>query len=336
MNVAEERAVVLARRVRGWELPDAERAAIEKRLATRWKSSGMLASAVFFVLTLVVVGAFYGFCALIHIPNGWVTAVVSLSVAETLIRRLHFFGTGVESALWLGGLLAAIFGLGSEGKPEGLLLIAAAFLIAGARVRNPFIAAPGLVFVISYLGLKHWFMAALVAGIALAVIALALLARTWQRPSTEMMLIITLMVAPVTGAVWSNGHTSVAWFALYAALAFAELVFGVARRHRGALVGSAVSLVTALFVARATFDFLSIEWKLIAGGAVLFAASLAIERALRGRTRGFVITPVKSAFEEAVRIFGSAAFSPQTGPHATEPPIGGGGQFGGAGSSGSF
>ncbi len=336
MNVMEERAATLLHQVRDWELSPQERSAIERRLATRWKSNGVLASAVFFVLTLVAVAALFGLCDLMRLPKGWITAVVSIAVAETLIWRLHFFGTGIESALWLGGLFAWIFGLPSEGRPEGLLLFGAACLIAGVRVRNPLIGAASAVFVISYLGAKSWFVAAPLAGIALAVIALALLAREWQRPSTEMLLVILMIVTPVTGAAWSFGHTSMAWSIGYIALAVAEFTFGVMRRHRGALLCGAVSIVIAFIVAREIFDFLAIEWKLIAAGVALFATSIAIARSLRGKTRGFVITPVKSAFEDAVRVFGSAAFSPQTQPQSAPHPIGGGGRFGGAGSSGSF
>ena len=57
-------------------------------------------------------------------------------MAEWLIRQRRFFGTGIESALWIGALFAIIFSLPSSGKPEALLVFAAACAMAGLRVRS--------------------------------------------------------------------------------------------------------------------------------------------------------------------------------------------------------
>ena len=71
------------------------------------------------------------FFKLTEIPGGgYVTAAISLALAEWLIRTRHFFGTGIESALWLGGLFAFIFGLPGEGSTEVILLFAAASAFA--------------------------------------------------------------------------------------------------------------------------------------------------------------------------------------------------------------
>jgi hypothetical protein len=330
MNAAEERAAALQREVSEWPIAEDERRAIEQRLETGWRSNGVIVSIVFFVLTLVAVAALFFLCELLKLPKGWITAGISIGVAEVLIGRFRFFGTGVESALWFGGLFAWIFGLPSEGKPEALLLFAAACAISGYRVRNPFIGSAGAIFVIAYLGAKHWYLAALVAGIVVAAFALFELMRVWQRPSTEILFILLLIVAPITGAASSIEHTSLLWAFAYVALAAAAFTFGVRGRHRGALYGGAVSTVIAVVVVRELFNFAP-EWKCIAAGALLFGISVMISRALRTKRDGFVMAPMKTRYEEALVLL-----APQSKMETAPQPVGGGGTFGGAGATGSF
>ncbi|HSP13394.1 MAG TPA: hypothetical protein VLV78_01430 [Thermoanaerobaculia bacterium] len=310
------------------------RRALEKRLGLS-KAHGTVLTIVFFGLTILAVAAFFGLCKLLSFPAGWITAISCIALAETLLRRTQL--GGVADALWISGLFAWILDLPSEGKPEGWLLLAAASAIAGARLRNAWFGALAAIFVISYLGAKDWYLAALLAGVMIAALSLAALTREWQRPSTEMLLILVMIVCPVAGAVVSIEKTSLPWALLYIALAIAEVAVGMRYRHRAALFGSAVSLAIAIVVLREMFTF-ALEWKMILAGAVMFAISVAISRALRGRSRGFVMTPVKSAYEEALRVFGSAAFAPRV-DHAAAPaqqPVSGGGSFGGAGSTGDF
>jgi len=307
----------------------------EARLGLR--SRGTILSSVFFVLTCVAIAATYLLFERLDLPKGLWTALLCIGTAEILIRALRFNATGVESALWVGGLFAFILGIASEAKPKGLLLFALACAIAGARVRNPLIGSFTAVFVISYFGSRQWHTAALLAGIIIAALALAALARQWQRPSTEHLIVALMLIAPVAGSAWSITRTSMAWSLVYLALAAAEFAAGTRMRHRAALIAGVLSFAIAVIVLRELFAF-AIEWKLIASGALLFAVSAAISRALRGRQIGFVATPVTSAYEEALRVFGSAAFSPgheQSSTPASQS-IGGGGSFGGAGSTGSF
>src|SRR5437588_7523520 len=100
--------------------------------------------------TLVGVGALF------LLSKGWITAVIALATAEWLIRRGGFRETGVEAALWLGGLFAFIAGLPSQHKPEALLVFALAAVIAGARVRNPWFGALAVVLVLIYLDQKSF------------------------------------------------------------------------------------------------------------------------------------------------------------------------------------
>ncbi|HEX9163990.1 MAG TPA: hypothetical protein VF980_19945 [Thermoanaerobaculia bacterium] len=335
MTAGEERAIELASRAGGWNITPEQKRAVRARLDVAWLWNGPLLAAVFFVLTALAVAALFFLCEELHLPKGWITAILCVAIAELLIRRFHFGGTGVESALWLGGLFAWIFALPSEGKPEGLLLLAAACAIAGARVRNPLIGAGGPILVIAYLAAREWWIAALIAGIAIAAASLFARARGWERPSTDNLFAALLVICPIAGAVASIGETSLLWAFAYVALAIVELAFAIRLRDRISLVAAAVSSAIALIVLRDLFRF-ALEWRLIAAGTLMFAISVAVARALRGRTRGFVVTPVKNAYEEALRVFGSAAFAPKNSSAQSSQPVGGGGNFGGAGATGTF
>jgi len=297
---------------------------------------GTILSLVFFVLTSLAVAATFFLFDQLSLPKGWLTAILCIAVAELLIRRFHFAGRGIQSALWLGGLFAFIFGLPSEGQPEGLLLFAVACAIAGARVRNPLIGALSAVFAIAYLDLRHWDVAALLAGIVIAAIALCALAREWQRPSTEVLLVALMMASLIAGA-WGTvaAYTSPAWSLAYVAFALAAFALGIRFRHRQALFGGAIAIVIASIMLREVFNF-AVEWKLILAGASLFAIAAAISRLLRGKTTGFVVTPVESSYEEALRLIGTTALAPQVATNAAPEPVGGGGKFGGAGATGDF
>ena len=309
------------------------RLALERRLGIS-KVHGPVLSVVFFCLTVLAIAAFFGLLKLLSLPAGWVTVFACIGVAELLLRGGVMF-RGVDGALWIGGLFAWIFDLPSEGRPEGLLLLAAASVAAGARLRNAWFGALAAIFVIAYFGAKDWYVAALLAGVVLAAVALAALTRLWQRPSTELLFTLLVIVAPIAGAVASVEKSSMLWAFLYSALAAAEIAIGVAFRHRGALFASAVSIAIALVVLRELFAF-AVEWKLMAAGIAMFVTSAVIARALRGRARGFVMKPVKSAYEEALKIFGTAAFAPRVQGPQEPQPVGGGGSSGGAGSTGEF
>ena len=129
-SVAEERQELLRARAGVWKrdglITDAQRRGIHEACPPRWKHSGLILGALFFVLTLIGVVALFWFCDLVGVPKGFTTMVLAIAAAELLIYGLHFFGTGIESALWIGGLFAFIFGLPSEGKPEALLVFALA------------------------------------------------------------------------------------------------------------------------------------------------------------------------------------------------------------------
>jgi len=294
-----------------------------------WRTFGLFVQIVFFVLTCVGMYAFY---AAFH-DNGILTGIVSLALAEYLIRKRHWFRTGVESALWIGGLFAFISELPNSGKPEAFLLLAAAAAIAGARVRNPLFGALAAVLTAHYFE-KKWDLGVLSALIA-AALALAMLWRTWRRPSTEWLWIAIALILPLAGWAEADRQWRTTTIALYAGFGAIAFIAAILKRHHAFLFAAAIGFtVAAIEFARDLT--MPLEAKLAIGGAFLLTLSLILSRLLRDRTKGFVAT--KEEFTKADALVEIAA-TLSLAPAAPENPAGrpgGGGDFGGAGASGSF
>ena len=323
-DVAEERAIKLRRRkIAAAEVP--------------WRSNGLLVSLVFFVLTLAALAAAFWLLEVWHLPKGWITGVVAIATAEVLIRGHRFFGTGIESALWIGGLFAFILGLPGKGSPEALLLFAAASALAGCRMRNALFGAIASIFVISYFAARDARETA--AGVALVVslVALIVLTRELQRPSTEWLFSALLIIPPIAGAIATAERLPPIWATTYFIAACACVITALRTPGHALFIGAGVHLAIAIgtLAAHGLLPW-RLEWRMIAGGAFLLAVSATLSRLLRKRTTGIVITPDRlTAFDEALQIGGALALQPrvQAAPAQRES---GGGTFGGAGASGEF
>lgn len=320
-----------------WPTVAEERAMAFSKRAGSWRTVSTTAAIAFFVLTCLAILAFDWFFHLLFLPNGWVTAIVAISVAELLIWRGHLWGTGVEGALWIGGLFAFIFALPSSGKPEAVLTFVAAAAISGWRVRNALFGALAVVLLTVYLMVREWPWSAMLFSIAVAVVALLALIRTWKRPSTETLwniLAVVMPLAALAGGLQATDLKSDARvIALFVALAGFALAIGIRKRVRGALVAGVVSTASAGVAAHDFIPF-STETKLILVGAAALAITGAIARALRGRERGFVLTPTSSARETLLTVM--PALLPTSSAASSPQPVAGGGSFGGAGASGQF
>lgn len=312
---------------------------IEEERARSWRCMPLVVQVVFFVLTIVAITAVYNFCRLIDLPPGWVTAIASIATAEILIRRAHFWRTGVESALWIGGLVAFIVALPNSEKPEAILLFAAAAAISGWRVRNALFGALALVLVTAYLAARDWEWLAALFACFVSLVAVIALTRSWRRPSTQMLWQVLVVVMPVAGygAVKRTWTTDGRVLALFVVLSIVLLLAGIRFRLRAVLIASIVALAIAIIEAR-DYIPLSAEVELIVVGALTLAVAALLMRALRGKETGFVIGERKSEDEDALQI---AAMLPIAVP-GTPAPEGsgglkpGGGEFGGAGASGDF
>ena len=354
-SVAEERAAELHRSAGDWRrhrlITLAERDAIRQNMVDPWRHYGLAVSLVFFCLTGLGVTALFELCELLHFPRGAITAVLSIGAAEWLIRRARFFGTGIESGLWLGGLMAIIFALPSSGRPEALLVFAAAFGIAGLRMRNALMGTVAMLLVVVYVAVKtHSEWPPLLFGILAGMAAAMALQRVWRRPSAEHWLAALALMLPAAGYV--SGYVSDAasqrvialdssWSITAVLLLTALMQFAMAARRRDRILLIAGSLVTGLviFENRNRFPW-PLEAKLIVGGLMLAAIGVAISRLLATRTEGFVATAVEAgSYEELAQMGGALLVVAHPAPAASTSDsqlTGDGGGFGGGGASGDY
>jgi len=349
-TIAEERTHAIAEQLDEWQLAEDERRALEATLATPWKRNGPFVALAFFGLTLFAMSALYTLCKSVG-ATGFAAAVIDIGLAEFFIRRKRMYGSGLESALWIGGLLAFIFSLPSSGKPEAMLVIAAAFAIAAWRMQNAFFGMIGAVFVCAYcmvrLERSHNYWVVAMVGLVFAVAAIVAKWQEFRRPWIDsfwsQVAIVMPLVAEIGGRLStldSKGHLQ---FALaYAILGGIALAAGLYLREHALLIAAAVSFAITAFEAHDLIDT-PLEWKLIAGGAALLAIAAVVARALRGRTHGLVATPARlTRYDEVIKLGGTMLAASGSHEHAasTDPNVsgtsGGAGSFGGAGATGDY
>jgi hypothetical protein len=335
MNVQHERNHFLRARLRSDGLLNDSVAA---QLEMPWRANGLLAQAAFFLLTCIGLGAFYAFLQVLDMNGeGIVAGVAAIALAEYLMGSRRWFFTGVEAALWLGGLFAIISELPSSGKPEAMLVLAAACAIAGARVRNPLFGALAAIFVMLYF--EKRFDLGVLCALVVALGACMALLRTWRRPTTEVLWIALALVMPIAGRFTADSVWRDTTIVLYAIFGIIALVLALARRHHAFFLAAMIALAIAGADFAEKLNDAPEEAKLAVAGAFLLLLAFAISRTLRGRTHGLVLTPIQlTPFDDAVETGATLALQPTTSaPPAAEPqPAGGGGGFGGAGASGDY
>ncbi|HEX2121556.1 MAG TPA: hypothetical protein VHL59_07935 [Thermoanaerobaculia bacterium] len=317
MNVADERAYAV-------------RALTGARVDVPWRTYGLLAQVVFFGLTLIGVAALYFLCEEMKLPGGVVTMLLSIALAEYLIHVRRWFRTGVESALWIGGLFCVVVDLPGPPRDEGLLLFAAAAAIAGARVRNPLFGALAAGFVVHYA--EKRFDAGVLAALAFAALAVLALCREWRRPSNEWLFIAIALILPLVGYAEADPQWRATTIALYAAFGVLALTLAIVKRHHALFFAATIGFAIAgVEIARA-ID-VPLEAKLAAGGALLLLLALIVARLLRDRTDGFVMKEESVTGDgELLEIAAMTAATPSQNLPEGRPR--GGGGFGGAGATG--
>lgn len=327
MNVQHERNFFLRAR-----LDDAR---VAERLEVPWRTNGVIAQCFFFVLACIALGAFSALLSILQFPQpGAVAGVAAIVLAEILIAREWFF-TGVEAALWLGGLFAIISELPSSGNPEAMLVLAAASAIAGARVRNPLFGALAAIFVMVYF--EERFDLGVLCALFLALAACLLLLRAWRRPTNEALWIALALVMPIAGRFTADEKWRITTISLFIGFGAIALCLGIARRHHALFLAAIVGFTIAgIDIGR--MDFAPPEVRFAISGVLLLAISFALTRTLRDRTSGFVLTPLQlTPFDDAGEIVATLALQPSAhAPRQESQPAAGGGSFGGAGASGDF
>lgn len=314
MNVGHERALRLRALVPG------------AQVEVPWRTHGILLRVVLFGLTLAAVIALY---YLID-ESGVVTGAIAIAVAEYLIRARRWWWTGVEEALWVGGVFAAVTDLPESGTPEAMLVLAAAAAIPGARTRNPLFGALAAIFVGAYFE-KKWDLGVL-AALAIAAVALFALLRTWRRSSTEWLWIAIAAALPVAGRFYADDVWRNVTILLYGAFGALALFLALRRRHHALFLSGAIGIAIAGAEAGRLLA-VPLEWKLAATGAFLLAGAWLAARALRGRTTGIVATPSSlTDFDDQLELAATAALPREEFEQKMES----GGEFGGAGATGKY
>jgi hypothetical protein len=336
-SIAEERAEAL-------------RVIVPSQTENPWKHYGLLLRIVFTVLAAVAVAAAFGFFALLHLPKGILTALLAIGAAEWLIAEHRFFRTGVESSLWLCGTFAFIFGLPSQGKVEAILVFAAAAALSGWRMRNEFFGVLAAILVVAYVAAKweHTPILAMSVAALLAIASAFALRRVWQRPSNERLFAGLVLAMPIAGYVATlfmrdfkiMNFQVAAILGVTGAILFAA---GTAWRDRVLLISATLSTACAAIELRQLFDYPA-EAKLIGAGIAMIAIAMTLERALRRKTRGLVVTVVATnPYDEAMQIGGILAVAPRgsadhahTGPELADSATPTDKSFGGAGAGGGY
>lgn len=323
MNAQHERNYVLRERLRSAKLLTP---AVAAELELPWRVNGLLLQLVFFVLAMIGLAVFG------LLTTAGVAGIAAIALAEYLIGRRRWAFTGVESALWLGAMLAFLTMLPRSGTPESNLVIAAAIAVAAVRVRNPLLGAVAVVFV------ANWFEERLdlgtLAALVIAAAAMVALLRTWRRPTTEWFFIAVALVMPVAGRFFAGAEWRNVTILLYCAFAMLALALAIARRHHALFLAALIALSIAATDIASRID-VAAEWKLAIAGAVLLAIAFAVTRLLRGRTHGFVLAPEQlTPLDEDFSLAATLALKPETPVYEAQQT--GGGEFGGAGATGGW
>src|SRR4051794_36971464 len=341
-SIAEERA-------------EAVRKLVPSQPATGWKHNGLLLRIVFTVLAAIAVSAAFGFFALLSLPKGILTALLAIAAAEWMISEHRFFRTGLESSFWLCGTFAFIFGLPSQGKVEAILVFAAAAALSGWRMRNEFFGALAAILVVVYIAAK-WEHTPILAMTVAALIAIAsafALRRVWQRPSNERLFAGFVLTMPLTGFLctvvlraFKTGFPMLLEVAAILGItAIVMLIAGIVWRDRVLLISAAISIACAAIELRQLFDYPA-EAKLIGAGIAVIAIAVTLERVLRRKTRGLVVTVVATnPYDEAMQLGGILTVAPHgsapaehahTGPVLDDSASATDKSFGGAGAGGGY
>jgi hypothetical protein len=363
----EERWLEVASRL-GTAVPSA---ALAERTGG-WRSTGRLARIALFVLGLVAAAMVLGIFGFDSETTLLVAGLATVLAAEwlTVTKRLH--ASGIEEGLCVAGFLlvgawvTTLFKSQPDfagGSMDTLLLIAAVG-IAGLHLLNPFVTTCAVVAFVYWSGsttaghaldrIVGSDMTTLILGCVIALLALALGAREYRRPSHDRMLdwlVATLPVAAyVQRAPWNfngivyattvPGVSGAATTLLLLGVGGAMLGAGLRRRRHAPLFGFLGCMACLAVELRVSLAVAAETW-LILCGVIALAVGVALDRYLRQPRNGLTSeAPARSDGPFDLLQTASAAVlaqqsTPAPAPH--DPAITAGeGRFGGGGASGSF
>lgn len=343
---SEERWLTLARRLRRSprDLPFSEHTG-------GWRTASLPSRCTFFVLGVIAAGMTGIITERLGPTGALVTAgVACIAVAEWLILSRRHFWSGIEEALTVAGLTMLAFEclrhVGWSSESTAARFVGIAFAIAGVRLLNPlFTTLSVLVFVIA-VDVPPLGSGLVCYGIGIA--ALIAGSHCFRRPSHDLMLDWLVVVMPLAGYLWSAVpnvatdylHAGIsAWVVPICPLIFAAmaLVTGLQRRAHAPIVAFMLCVACTAYELR-RLTGLPLEIRLIVWGCVLLFVSIILEHYLREARRGITSCKLRDDYD-SVRVLGmagGAVLTPHSAPNATPSFDGGGGRFGGGGTTGQF
>lgn len=331
-----------------------------------WVTASIAARCAFFVLALLAAGLIAAILRLLGIPGVLLLAgLLSVGIAEYLIIAKRRFGTGVEEALELAGVLMLVVRfMDVRIGPTDLFLsalIALALLLTGLRLLNPLfitVAAIASSATVSFgCELVHGspLLNATVASIyclGAASFALSLGNLEFRRPSYDRMCNWLLVSMPPVAFTWFEMHTAL-WpvglpvqtgylvsylpLILLALFGLTALKIGIRRRAHAPILAFMVCAGCLGFHFR-NLTSLPLDAKLIAWGSLLLLVAMGLNRYLRTPRAGITSsqTVSRKGLLDAVELVSTSALAPVSSPQGEQPFEGGGGKFGGGGASGTY
>jgi len=328
-----------------------------------WTRLPLLTRIAFFVLGNFAASLTVGIFALVHLDGSFFLAgLVLLGIAEWLILGRRLFGTGIEEALEVAGVLLVVFQfIDGRGDPEfvrGAAFVAGALLYSGLRLLNPLFTTLGTLALVFVVGVRLGHgrpvdeaLACAATCYALGAIALVLGRRTFARPAYDAMLDWLVVVMPVAGFVWVEGHLptsltlatlrntgvrEVAVLLVPAAFGIATLLAGLRRRRHAPLVACLAAILCIGYELR-NLTGLPIEFRLILWGALALAVTLVLDRWLRTPRAGVTSLPTakRSTVAALTELVAAGSMSPAAAGGEGKF-AGGGGTYGGGGASGNL
>lgn len=328
-----------------------------------WKTVSLLTRCLFSALGMLIAVLMAALFWLLQLPAPMLIAgIIAITVAELLIARRKLFRAGIEEALEFFGVLLVVAQLINSpsiySDTAFALCIAIGIVLVGVRLLNALFISAGaitlsLTVYLANAGPFEYQSAMSAAGafcFAVAIIALALGAKQFSRPSIDRMLDWLVVVMPLCGYGWSlrynpTGSTLPMWrdntltalpLILIGVFGVVALMIGIRHRRHAPVLAAMTCLGCAAFELR-SMTILSREFYLVMWGSAVLLATLALIAYLRKPRSGITSAEIASG-SEALELLELAGVSTLTPSATTARPEyqGEGGSFGSGGASGKY
>lgn len=324
----------------GW-ITEAEKKGVETTETGSWKVFSLLPRLGLFILLFNAASTSRIFFGMQPALGNIVIGLAIIALAEVLIVKARFFRTGIEEGIWCAGLLLLLFDAFSLGESSMLFAAWFAFAAGVATILLSFRLLHTVLFLLGVALLLFWtadfFESPAAAGwtlFAAGLLALAIHVRPPERPFRASASGWLALVAPAVAWALVREESLGAGTGIALGGAMAWLGLGIRHRSRFAMAGGALAVMAFGYQLIESASW-PVEWKLIAGGTVVFAIAVAVERWLRTPRGGFTSRALDADAEPALfEMAAVAALAPAAGQRGELE--GEGGRFGGAGSSGDW